>query len=609
MTAMSFRTRLLLLLSATVLGTVALVTWAASESAARSFDTLDAQRTAALVAQFRAEFARRGAEVAERAESIATSGEVLQAAVEANRPQPDYARFFSLAERLAATQRLPLVELLTADGTIISSAQWPARFGYRKEGFRAETEKTGMAVLTREALPDGQTLALLGKRPVTVGEATVWVLAGRPLNQQFLDTLVLPEGMRVLLVTASGADGAASGGVPKDDLAALLAQLRRGALLASRTVNAKGQEEQFTAIALHAGAGEFSRGELLGALLVGSSRAERNAMLARLRREGALFAGAGFLLALALSLWLSRRVTRPLEELAAGARAVSAGQWETRVRVHSRDEVGQLAEDFNRMTAQLAEQRDRLVQSERVAAWRELARRLAHELKNPLFPLQITVENLQRARALAAEGSSAQATTQATAQFEEVFEESTTTLLAELANLKTIIGRFSDFARMPPPEMQRVEVNELVKESVRLFDAQFAANPEAPIRATLALDDAAGSIDADPELLRRALRNLLLNAIDAMPEGGEIQVASRREDESVLLSVTDTGTGIAPEEAARLFTPYYTTRRHGTGLGLAIVQSVVADHKGRIRVSSEPGAGTTFILELPLKQQDGEDAH
>jgi signal transduction histidine kinase len=464
-------------------------------------------------------------------------------------------------------------------------------------------------VLTREALPDGQTLALLGKRPVTVGEATVWVLAGRPLNQQFLDTLVLPEGMRVLLVTASGADGAASGGVPKDDLAALLAQLRRGALLASRTVNAKGQEEQFTAIALHAGAGEFSRGELLGALLVGSSRAERNAMLARLRREGALFAGAGFLLALALSLWLSRRVTRPLEELAAGARAVSAGQWETRVRVHSRDEVGQLAEDFNRMTAQLAEQRDRLVQSERVAAWRELARRLAHELKNPLFPLQITVENLQRARALAAEGSSAQAATQATAQFEEVFEESTTTLLAELANLKTIIGRFSDFARMPPPEMQRVEVNELVKESVRLFDAQFAANPEAPIRATLALDDAAGSIDADPELLRRALRNLLLNAIDAMPEGGEIQVASRREDESVLLSVTDTGTGIAPEEAARLFTPYYTTRRHGTGLGLAIVQSVVADHKGRIRVSSEPGAGTTFILELPLKQQDGEDAH
>jgi signal transduction histidine kinase len=605
MKAMSFSTRLLLLLSTTVLGTVALVTWAASESAAHSFDTLDAQRTTALVAQFRAEFARRGAEVAERAESIATSSEVLQVAVEANRPQPDYARFFGLAERLAATQRLPLVELVTADGTIISSAQWPARFGYQKEGFRAEPERTGTAVLTREALPDGHTLALLGKRPVTVGETTVWVLAGRPLNQEFLDTLVLPEGMRVLLVTASGADDAASGGLPNDDLTALLAPLRRGALLASRTVNIKGSEEQFNAIALHAGAEEFGGGELLGALLVGSSRAERNAMLARLRREGALFAGAGFLLALTISFWLARRVTRPLEELAAGARAVSAGHWETRVQVHSQDEVGQLAEDFNRMTAQLAEQRDRLVQSERVAAWRELARRLAHELKNPLFPLQITVENLQRARALASEGSSAQAT----AQFEEVFEESTSTLLAELANLKTIIGRFSDFARMPPPEMQRVEVNELLRESLRLFDAQFDANPEAPIRATLALDDAAGSIDADPELLRRALRNLLLNAIDAMPEGGEILVGSRRERDSVLLSVTDTGTGIAPEEAARLFTPYYTTRRHGTGLGLAIVQSVVADHKGRIRVSSEAGAGTTFILELPLTQQAGEDAH
>lgn len=598
MTGMSFRTRLLLLLSATVLVTVALVTWAASESAAHSFDTLDAQRTAALVAQFRAEFARRGAEVAERAESIATSGEVLQAAVEANRPQPDYARYFGLAERLAATQRLPLVELLAADGTIISSAQWPARFGYRKEGFRASPERTGAAVLTREALPEGQTLALLGVRRVTVGETAIWVLAGRPLNQEFLDTLVLPEGMRVLLVSVSEGAGAPPNGLPKDDLSALLAPLRQGALLASRTVNGNGEEELFTAIALHEGAEEFGGGELLGALLVGSSRAERNTMLARLRREGALFAGAGFLLALAVSLWLSRRVTRPLEALAAGARAVSAGDWETRVEVHTRDEVGQLAADFNRMTAQLAEQRDRLVQTERVAAWRELARRLAHELKNPLFPLQITVENLQRARALALETSSAKST----AQFEEVFEESTTTLLAELTNLKTIIGRFSDFARMPPPEMQPVDVAALVHESLRLFDAQLRANPDAVVETSVDLGEDVGEIDADPELLRRALRNLLLNAIDAMPAGGRLAVQAKRDGAMLHLSVADTGTGIAPEEAARLFTPYYTTRRHGTGLGLAIVQSVVADHKGRIRVSSNPGCGTTFILELPVRQ-------
>jgi nitrogen fixation/metabolism regulation signal transduction histidine kinase len=257
-----------------------------------------------------------------------------------------------------------------------------------------------------------------------------------------------------------------------------------------------------------------------------------------------------------------------------------------------------LANDFNRMTAQLIEQRDRLVQSERVAAWRELARRLAHELKNPLFPLQITVENLQRARAQAAD----QPSESSRLQFEEVFREGTSTLLAELGNLKTIIGRFSDFARMPPPEMQTVDPNELVRESLQLFEAQFVANPEANIVTELRLDAAAGSIEADPELLRRALRNLILNAIDAMPDGGTLKVVTERHPDTLVVEVSDSGGGLTEEEAARLFTPYYTTRRHGTGLGLAIVQSVVADHKGRIHVDSQPGHGATFRIELPLRQ-------
>ena len=114
------------------------------------------------------------------------------------------------------------------------------------------------------------------------------------------------------------------------------------------------------------------------------------------------------------------------------------------------------------MTHELVEQRERLVQAERVAAWRELARRLAHELKNPLFPLQITVENMQRARERYPE------------QFDEVFREGTATLLAELANLKQIIGRFSDFAKMPAPEMQPVDFNDLVAENVKLFEPQLA---------------------------------------------------------------------------------------------------------------------------------------
>src|SRR5690349_12813979 len=130
-----------------------------------------------------------------------------------------------------------------------------------------------------------------------------------------------------------------------------------------------------------------------------------------------------------------------------------------------RDEIGELAAAFNRMTEQLAEQRDRAIQAERVAAWRELARRLAHELKNPLFPLQITIENLRKARDLSE------------SEFDEVFEESTGTLLAELGNLKTIIGRFSDFAKMPPPSFEPVDVNQIVRNVMKLYDAQFKTEP------------------------------------------------------------------------------------------------------------------------------------
>src|SRR5262249_15338736 len=161
---------------------------------------------------------------------------------------------------------------------------------------------------------------------------------------------------------------------------------------------------------------------------------------------------SGIVIGALLGWWTTERITRPVERLAAGARQVAGGDLSARVEVLSQDEIGELAQAFNRMTAQLLEQRERAIQAERVAAWRELARRLAHELKNPLFPLQITIENLQRSWDQAPEETKRTGVSPLCAEeFDEVFRESTATLLAELANLKTIIGRFSDFAKMPAP--------------------------------------------------------------------------------------------------------------------------------------------------------------
>jgi nitrogen fixation/metabolism regulation signal transduction histidine kinase len=235
------------------------------------------------------------------------------------------------------------------------------------------------------------------------------------------------------------------------------------------------------------------------------------------------------------------------------------------------------------MTHEIVEQRERLVQAERVAAWRELARRLAHELKNPLFPLQITVENMQRARQSHPE------------QFDEVFREGSATLLAELANLKQIVARFSDFAKMPAPEMGPVDFNALIGEALKFMEPQLA---RAGVAARLELEPRLPHVMADAGQMTGVLRNLVLNAIDAMGKGGTLTVRTMALPVGLRVEVSDTGQGLTPEECERLFTPYYTTKTHGTGLGLAMVQSVVSDHGGRISVDSVPGAGTTFRMEL-----------
>jgi nitrogen fixation/metabolism regulation signal transduction histidine kinase len=327
-------------------------------------------------------------------------------------------------------------------------------------------------------------------------------------------------------------------------------------------------------------------GAIRGVLLVGSSRREYIELNRRLRDVAMLVGGIGILLAIFMSNWAAWRVTRPLEQLAAAARSVGTGEREVRVDVSSPDEFGELAEAFNRMTRELGEQSDRLVQAERVAAWRELARRLAHELKNPLFPLQLTVENLVRAHAHSPQ------------LFEEVFHEGTTTLLAEIANLKSTITRFSEFSKMPEPHFQQVDVNELIQQVARVFQAQLESGVK--IECRLELNQGLPLIAADRDLLHRAISNLVLNAMDALPTGGTITLASyKKNGNGVAIKVSDTGSGLSAEECKGLFTPYYTTKPHGSGLGLAIVQSIVSDHHGKVSVHSRPGQGTTFTIELP----------
>jgi two-component system nitrogen regulation sensor histidine kinase NtrY len=598
----SFRTKLVIVFTLTLVAAVALVSWVVSSSTRRAFEELDRQRSEALVAQFRREFTQRGEEVVRRVEGIAESEATVRMAIDLARPQADPSLYVNDARGLAAAHQLDFLEIAASDGTLISSAQWPARFGYKNDWVTEQKDwRSQGAFLRREELPDNVALSLTAVRGVRVGERNLYIIGGQRLDKDFLNSLVLPAGMRALLYRnfepafVGSALTDATGPVNQvERFQPLIEQVRGQRRELTQTLDWSGDPaaaETFHAIPL---AGR--KDELLGVLLVGSSRRELVTLTGFIRTLALAVGAAGIALGLMLSWWIAARITRPVERLAAGAREVAAGNWRARVDLHSRDELGQLARAFNDMTRQLAEQRNRLVQAERVAAWRELARRLAHELKNPLFPMQITLENLQRAREQTAE------------QFDEIFFESVATLRAELESLNAIVARFSDFARMPAPHPQPVNLNDAVRNAIRLFEARFSAVGRPPITPELYLNESLASIQADPDLLHRALQNLILNAMDAMPAGGTLTIRTHPADGAVRLEVSDTGTGLTPEECERLFTPYYTTKLHGTGLGLAIVQSVVSDHGGKITVESAPGAGTTFRIELPLRPPPAVEA-
>jgi two-component system nitrogen regulation sensor histidine kinase NtrY len=573
----TFRTRLLVIFTVAVIASVGVVELLVSARTRESFENLEAKRVDALVAQFQKEYARRKLEIVHAVASIADSDAAVNMAIagECSATQ---------AADLAKAHNLDLLELVAGDGSILSSAEWPARFGYKEDWLTAgHGWEPQHAFLKREELKDGVTLSLLAVAVTTAGDRRMYVAGGQQLDREFLSTLVLPAGMRVLLYRNLDPHFSAAeliGGQPGDLLLVrpLIEEVARDGRDMVRTVGTGAEAETFHSLSLPG-----YENNLLGVLLIGSSRRDLVELESSLLRTGIEVAAGGILMGVALSWWATARITRPVQRLAESAGKVAAGNWGTTVDAASSDEIGQLARAFNRMTHELVEQRERLVQAERVAAWRELARRLAHELKNPLFPLQITVENMQRAREVAP------------GEFDEVFREGTTTLLAELANLKQIIARFSDFAKMPAPEMHPVNLNELVTETLRLFEPQLA---KAGIEASARLEPQLRSVQADPEQMTRVLRNLILNAIDAMPQGGSLAVRTAALEAGVRLEVSDTGQGLSPEECERLFTPYYTTKTHGTGLGLAIVQSVVSDHGGRISVESTPGKGTTFRIDL-----------
>lgn len=294
-----------------------------------------------------------------------------------------------------------------------------------------------------------------------------------------------------------------------------------------------------------------------------------------------------------------RDVEREVREAAA---RLSRGDFE--VKLHAGADSTVTA--FNRMTRELQKARARAVRAERIAAWRDIARRIAHEIKNPLTPIKMSIETLRKTYA------------RQHPDFAEIFDESTRTVLEEVERMEKIVTEFSRFARLPRPNASMIQVVELAVHVVQLHELpqRGATNPELRVKLDIdpVLADEPRLVRADREQITQVLVNLVQNALDAAnaKQGEQAKVLVRvlpGESGGVSVEVHDNGAGLAPDERARIFEPYYTTKSHGTGLGLPICDRIVSDHGGTITVDDSAllsGARFTVALsrEGPLDEAD-----
>ena len=298
-----------------------------------------------------------------------------------------------------------------------------------------------------------------------------------------------------------------------------------------------------------------------------------------------IIGGVGLIVVYIVSYIVGLQMTKPINQLAAGATEIASGNLEQQVAIQSRDEIGRLAGAFNQMAAVLKTSLEKQLAAERHAAWGDAARWVVHEIKNPLFPIRLSIENLQRA--YQGKGNQPQV-------FEEIFVQCTDIVIEEVDRLQRLVDEFNQFARMPRPERELSDLNPIVQNVVNLY-AESVENIQ--IKTNLASN--LPSLSLDSEQITQALGNLIKNAIEAMPDGGTLSVSTQPiNDEKVQIKIQDTGIGMSPETLAQIFEPYYTTKDTGTGLGMAIVQRIITDHDGEIFVETEEGVGTTISIEL-----------
>ena len=283
-------------------------------------------------------------------------------------------------------------------------------------------------------------------------------------------------------------------------------------------------------------------------------------------------------------LLLFMMITRPLARLLTATEKLKKGNFEIRLKESQYSPLNSLIVSFNGMVNELNENREKLIEAEKQTIWKEMARAMAHEIKNPLTPIRLAAQRLE---AKYYEGSD---------DISAILEKSMGIINEEVDNLQSLVNAFSGFAKMPEANFENYNLNQ------QLTDISHQYSDDAQI--DLEMDEELKFIRADMMQMKQVLVNLIQNAIQACPGEPHIALKTQVKDKTCMISIQDHGNGIPDEDLSKIFEPYFTTKKKGTGLGLAIVQRIIRQHGGDIEAQSEPGKGSIFIISLPCNHEN-----
>ncbi len=481
-------------------------------------------------------------------QSLATSffaeNENTIAAMLADPPVFD-AGVVGFAERLRRRTSLDFLVITTSSGIILSNSLEPAAFG-KNDLF--STLPTDAPVYVSDS-----SAAVELKKEVSFGKHIIHLRGGCFLRSQ-LEKISIP-GIRLNYV-----ESGESTFIAKSDAAVL-----------AHTLPFKNPE-----------------GKTVASLAVAISQQELLEQKDQVITNGVYLLIGSMFLCLLIGSLISFSLTRPLGRLTAASREMSEGNFAVRVPDGGSGETKELVRTFNKMVEQLDENRKKLIQTERIAAWQEIARYLAHEIKNPLTPIRTSLANLRLAMERAPE------------KFPEIFRESSQSIIEEVETLRHLADEFARFARLPAPNLALNRLNDVLQRAVSLYSNALPAEVSLQFRPS-----AVPPLYFDAEQILQAAGNLLQNSLEAIHSKGEIVmstgVVEHNGKQWALVRVQDSGTGMTEIIKQQVFTPYFTTKPKGTGLGLALVHRIVTEHGGNILVESEPEKGTVFEVYLPIQ--------